>query len=253
MGFLERIDRSRLPAHVAIIMDGNGRWATARGLPRTEGHRKGRDSVNDVVRAARELGLAYLTLYAFSSQNWQREQSEVSALMNLLHEYLETERATIMDNAIRLASIGDVERLPPHVYDRLRVLERDSAANTGMTLTLALSYGGREEIVRAAQAAVRTAGAGGGGAGAIDEQAIASNLYTAGMPDPDLVIRTGGEIRLSNFLLWQASYAELCFTETLWPDFSRNDFYEAIVEFQRRRRRFGMTDEQIDELGKSRA
>ena len=249
MGALEQIDRARLPVHIAIVMDGNGRWATSRGLARTEGHRRGTDSVSDVVRAARELGVRHLTLNAFSAQNWRRERGEVATLMDLLHDYLERERAEIMDNAIRLTSIGEIERLPPHVHDRLAALMRDSAGNGGMTLTLALSYGGREELVRAAQASARAAVEGRVVPGGIDEAFFAAQLYTAGSPDPDLVIRTSGEQRVSNFLLWQISYAELYFSETLWPDFRREELYAAIAEFQRRRRRFGMTDEQIARRG----
>jgi len=250
MSVLEEIDKSKLPAHIAIVMDGNGRWATSRGMARTEGHRHGTDSVSDVVRAARELGVKHLTLYAFSTQNWRRQPDEVSTLMNLLHDYLERERAEIMDNGIRLGAIGEIERLPSHVYDRLTGLMRDSAANTGMTLTLALSYGGREEIVRAAQAAARAAVEGKVHPGQVDEGFFAAQLYTAGLPDPDLVIRTSGEQRVSNFLLWQISYAELYFTDTLWPDFRREGLYRAIADFQRRRRRYGMTDEQIGEQGR---
>jgi undecaprenyl diphosphate synthase len=246
MSFLDHIDKTRLPAHVAVVMDGNGRWAKVRGLQRTEGHRRGTDSVDDVVRAARELGVKYLTLYAFSIQNWQREPGEVAALMDLLYEYLERERPTIMENGIRLNSIGDVSRLPADVLERLETLKRDSVANTGMTLTLALSYGGREEIARAAGLIAADAAAGRLDPAAVDEKAVASRLYTAGMPDPDLVIRTSGELRISNFLLWQVSYSELYFTDKQWPDFRRSDLYEAIVAYQGRRRRFGMTDEQIE-------
>ena len=251
MSVLSQIDKTRLPAHIAIVMDGNGRWATSRGMARTEGHRRGTDSVSDVVRAARELGVGCLTLYAFSAQNWRRERDEVSTLMELLHDYLMRERAEIMDNGIRLTAIGEIERLPPHVYERLTTLMRDSAGNRGMVLSLALSYGGREEIVRAAQAAARAAAAGEVEPGRVDEAFVASKLYTAGQPDPDLVVRTSGEQRVSNFLLWQISYAELYFTDTLWPDFRREDLYKAIVEFQRRRRRFGMTDEQVTGLGEA--
>ncbi|MFA6035203.1 MAG: isoprenyl transferase [Myxococcota bacterium] len=244
MGFLERLDRSRLPAHVAVVMDGNGRWAKLRGLPRTEGHRAGIDSVDDVVRSSRELGISWLTLYAFSAQNWRRAPHEVAALMALLHDYLERERPTIMENRIRLLAIGDIERLPAPVYERLTALIRDSAGNNGMALTLALSYGSREEILRAAQAVARDAASGVIAPGELDEAAFSSRLYTAGMPDPDLVIRTSGEVRVSNFLLWQLSYAELYFTPRLWPDFRREDLYEAIADYQKRKRRFGMTDEQ---------
>jgi undecaprenyl diphosphate synthase len=245
MSILEKIDKSRLPVHLAIVMDGNGRWAGMRGLPRSEGHRAGTDSVDDIVRASRELGIRYLTLYAFSVQNWQREHEEVSALMGLLYEYLERERPTIMDNNIRLNSIGEVFRLPEPVLQRLEALKKDSAGNTGMTLTLALSYGGREEILRAVKALAVETASGRLDPGSIVEKEFSSRLFTAGMPDPDLVVRTSGEIRISNFLLWQVSYSELYFTEKLWPDFRRDDLYEAIAAYQGRKRRFGMTDEQI--------
>jgi len=250
VSFLNRIDRSRLPAHVAIVMDGNGRWAKIRNLARTEGHRRGTDSVDDIVRASRELGIKYLTLYAFSTQNWMREPEEVAALMGLLFEYLEKERPTIMENSIKLNSIGDVERLPPPVYERLESLKKESAGNVGMTLTLALSYGGREEIIRAIQSVARDLSSGLISQGMIDEKLVSSRLYTGGMPDPDLVIRTSGEQRVSNFLLWQVSYSEFYFTEKLWPDFRREDLYEAVVDYQGRHRRFGMSDEQIEEREK---
>ncbi|MFN2546843.1 MAG: polyprenyl diphosphate synthase [Myxococcales bacterium] len=230
-----------LPRHVGIIMDGNGRWAEQQGLPRLEGHRKGSDSVREVTRAARRLGLPALTLYAFSSQNWQRPPDEVSGLMDLLRDYLHKERPEIMDNAIRLHAIGQLDRLPPRVRDPLEELRRDSAKNDKMVLTLALSYGGREEIVAMAQkiAADKIA------ANEIDTGAIEDRLWTAGLPPLELVVRTSGEFRVSNFLLWQLAYAEIHFTETLWPDFGERDLLLALDDFQRRERRFGKTSAQV--------
>jgi undecaprenyl diphosphate synthase len=230
-----------LPRHVGIIMDGNGRWAEQRGLPRLEGHRKGSDSVREVTRAARRLGLPALTLYAFSSQNWQRPPDEVSGLMDLLRDYLHKERPEIMDNAIRLHAIGQLDRLPARVRDPLEELRKDSAKNDKMVLTLALSYGGREEIVAMAQkvAADRLA------PDEIDTKAIDDRLWTAGLPPLELVVRTSGEFRVSNFLLWQLAYAEIHFTDTLWPDFGELDLLLALDDFQRRERRFGKTSAQV--------
>jgi undecaprenyl diphosphate synthase len=239
----ERVRSRPLPRHVAIIMDGNGRWAESRGLPRVAGHREGSESVRAVTRQARKLGLQALTLYAFSAQNWGRPDEEVGALMELLAEYLDSERGEIMENRIRLNAIGDLDRLPPLVRDRLDAVRALSAGNGGMVLTLALSYGGREEILHAAG---RAAAAGRpGGATALDEGAFAAGLWTAGLPELDLVVRTSGERRLSNFLLWQAAYAELHFTEALWPDFRELDLLSAVAEFQTRERRFGLTAEQL--------
>jgi undecaprenyl diphosphate synthase len=229
------------PKHVAIIMDGNGRWARGRGLPRIEGHRAGAESVRDVVRAAREKGLACLTLYAFSSQNWQRPPDEVRALMQLLRDYLIEERPEIMDNGIRLRAIGGIDRLPSMVREPLDALVRDSAGNASMQLVLALSYGGRESLVEAARARL----AEGARPESVDEKSFAARLPTADLPPLDLLIRTSGELRISNFLLWEAAYAELYFTETLWPDFRRAELYEAMEAYARRERRFGLTSEQL--------
>ena len=226
-----------LPRHVAIIMDGNGRWAEARGLPRVEGHRAGSEAVRSVTRQARKLGLEALTLYAFSAQNWARPDEEVAALMQLLAEYLDSERGEIMENRIRLNTIGEVGRLPGFVRERLDSVKRESAGNGGMILTLALSYGGREEIVHAARAA--QAGP------PVDAAAIEASLWTAGLPELDLLVRTSGEQRISNFLLWQAAYAELHFTEVLWPDFRELELLSAVAEFQTRQRRFGLTAAQV--------
>ncbi len=233
--------RSRpLPRHVAIIMDGNGRWAEARGMPRLAGHREGSESVRVVTREARRLGLQALTLYAFSAQNWARPPDEVAGLMQLLAEYLDSQRAEIVDNAIRLNAIGELERLPGFVRDRLDALMRDSAANRGMTLTLALSYDAREEIAQAARRAAADAHGGAFGADDID-----ARLWTAGLPELDLLVRTSGERRISNFLLWQCAYAELAFSDVLWPDFREMDLLQVIADFQARERRFGLTHAQI--------
>ncbi|HTP27679.1 MAG TPA: polyprenyl diphosphate synthase [Anaeromyxobacteraceae bacterium] len=231
--------RSRpVPRHVAIIMDGNGRWAEARGLPRMAGHREGTESVRAVAREARLNGLESLTLYAFSAQNWARPLDEVKALMELLAEFLDTERAEIMENAIRLNAIGELDRLPGFVRDRLEKLRRDSTSNAGMTLTLALSYDAREEI---AQAARRAAAANAD----FDATDIEDGLWTAGLPELDLLIRTSGERRISNFLLWQCAYAELAFPEVLWPDFRELELLQALCDFQARERRFGLTRAQV--------
>ena len=234
-----RVKSRPLPRHLAIIMDGNGRWAEARGLPRVAGHREGSESVRDVTRAARRVGVRALTLYAFSSENWRRPEEEVDALMHLLAEFLESERAEMMANGIRLNAIGALERLPGDVRDRLTAVRAETAANDGMILTLALSYGGRDEIVSAARAAAREKGA------ALEAEDLERALWTAGLPELDLLIRTSGERRISNFLLWQAAYAELVFTEVLWPDFREAELFAAIADFQTRERRFGLTGAQL--------
>jgi len=234
-----------LPRHVGIIMDGNGRWAEQRGLPRLEGHRRGSDSVRDVTRAARKLGLPALTLYAFSAQNWNRPPDEVSGLMDLLRDYLHRERPEIMENGIRLHAIGELDRLPPRVRDPLEELRRDSARNSDMVLTLALSYGGREEIIAMARRVAADARAGSLRLDSVDAEAVEERLWTAGLPPLELVVRTSGEIRVSNFLLWQLAYAEIHFTETLWPDFGEEALLVAVDDFQRRERRFGKTSQQI--------
>jgi undecaprenyl diphosphate synthase len=235
------VSQRPLPRHVGIIMDGNGRWAVQRGLPRLEGHRKGSNSVSEVTRAARRLGLKALTLYAFSAQNWQRPPDEVEGLMDLLREYLFKERAEIMDNGIRLHAIGDLDRLPQKVRQPLDLLRNDSAHHTDMTLTLALSYGGREEII----AMVRKVAEDKLRPDQIDAQAVEDRLWTRGLPPLELVVRTSGEIRVSNFLLWQLAYAEIHLTETLWPDFGEPDLLLALDDFQRRERRFGKTSSQL--------
>ena len=234
-----------LPRHVGIIMDGNGRWAERRGKPRLDGHRLGADSVRDVTRAARELGIEALTLYAFSSQNWQRPIEEVGGLMELLREYLLGERAEILDNAIRLEAIGDIERLPALVREPLDELRAASAANHGMTLTLALSYGGRESIARAVRAAVRDAIAGNLSPDQVDVERFSGYLPTAQLPPLDLLIRSSGEQRISNFMLWEIAYAELVFVDVLWPEFRREHLYACLEQYAARERRFGLTSGQL--------
>jgi undecaprenyl diphosphate synthase len=237
---LEAEVRSRpLPRHVAVIMDGNGRWAEQRGLPRVAGHREGAESVRDVTRTARRVGVPALTLYAFSAENWGRPEPEVDALMGLLADFLEAERQEMMENQIRLHAIGELTRLPEAVQRKLAEVRAETAANEGMTLTLALSYGGRQEIV----AAARRAAARSPDFSADDLEAA---LWTAGLPALDLLVRTSGERRISNFLLWQCAYAELSFVEEMWPDFRGPALLRAIADFQGRRRRFGLTDAQLD-------
>ena len=234
-----------LPRHVAIIMDGNGRWARRRGLPRLEGHRRGADSVREVVRAAREIGLRALTLYAFSAQNWARPVDEVRALMELLRDYLIEERPEILEHDIRLVTIGERGRLPELVREPLEALMDESATNTGMTLCLALSYGGRESIVAAAQELAAAVAAGELDLSDLDIRRFSGALATRLLPELDLLIRTSGEQRLSNFMLWEAAYAEMFVTGTLWPDVSRATLEQAIESFQTRERRFGLTSEQL--------
>jgi undecaprenyl diphosphate synthase len=230
-----QVNFEQLPAHVAIIMDGNGRWAAQRHLPRVEGHRAGIDSVRDVVEASARLGIDVLTLYAFSVENWKRPAAEVSTLMLLLKRYLRSELNTLLRNNIRFKVVGRVEDLARDVQNELRDAEKKTATNTGMLFNIALNYGGRAEIVEAARRMV----AEGISADAIDEARFSSYLYTAGQPDPDLLIRTSGEMRVSNFLLWQIAYSEIWVTETLWPDFRRRDLLEAVVAYQKRDRRYG--------------
>lgn len=231
--------RANLPTHVAIIMDGNGRWAKQRHLPRVEGHRVGAESVRAVVRAAGELGIKFLTLYAFSLENWNRPKDEVDTLMKYLARYLKNEIGELQRNNVRLEAIGQIYRLPEFVQEQLRRTQAALAKNNGLTLILALSYGGRAEIVDAARALARKVKAGVIDPEEINELAVAQHLYTHKFPDPDLLIRTSGEMRVSNFLLWQISYAEFVVTPTLWPDFRKAEFYAALEEYTRRHRRFG--------------
>ena len=239
------LDANDLPQHVAIIMDGNGRWAQSRGLSRIQGHRVGKESVREVVETAREIGIEYLTLYAFSSENWQRPRREVDALMRLLQRYLRTEIEKMMRHGIRLRGIGNLDRLPPEVLKRLREVEQQTRNNTGMTVLLAVSYGAREEIVQAARSLAARAREGSLEPGDINETTFDNALMTAGTPNPDLLIRTSGEMRVSNFLLWQLAYTELYMTDTLWPDFRRDEFLAAVEHYKQRQRRFGKTGAQI--------
>ncbi|MEX0923794.1 MAG: isoprenyl transferase [Rhodovibrionaceae bacterium] len=227
------------PRHVAIIMDGNGRWASARGLPRTQGHRRGAEAVRRAVEAAVELGIEYLTLFGFSSENWKRPAEEVSDLMGLLRRYLQSEIAELHKEGVRLRVIGDRQRLAGDIVRLIEDAERRTAGNTRINVTVALSYGGRQEIVHAARRLAEDAAAGRLYPEAIDETVFAAQLFTFDIPDPDLLIRTSGEQRISNFMLWQCAYAELVFTETLWPDFGKDDLLAALRDFQNRERRYG--------------
>jgi undecaprenyl diphosphate synthase len=234
-GLARQVNFDRLPRHIAVIMDGNGRWAAQRHLPRVEGHRAGIDSVRDVVEGSARLGIQVLTLYAFSVENWKRPVTEVSTLMMLLKRYLRLELNTLLRNNIRFRVIGRESELAPDIRAELADAERKTASNTGMLFNIALNYGGRAEIVEAARRLLE----GGVAPEELDEQRFAGFLYTAGQPDPDLLIRTSGEMRVSNFLLWQIAYAEIWVTETLWPDFRRQHLLEAIVAYQKRHRRYG--------------
>jgi undecaprenyl diphosphate synthase len=229
------VNFGQLPSHIAIIMDGNGRWAAQRRLPRVEGHRAGIDSVRDVVETSARLGIDVLTLYAFSIENWKRPRAEVNTLMVLLKRYLRLELATLLKNNIRFRVIGRPEELAPDVQDELEAAIRKTDGNTGMLFNIALNYGGRAEIVDAARRAM----ASGMSPEQLDEHRFGELLYTAGQPDPDLLIRTSGEMRVSNFLLWQIAYSEIWVTETFWPDFRRRDLIEAVLAYQKRDRRYG--------------
>jgi undecaprenyl diphosphate synthase len=231
--------KASLPRHVAMIMDGNGRWARERHLPRIEGHRAGAESARTIIRAAGELGIKYLTLYAFSVENWSRPKDEVDALMKYLVHYLKTETAELNKNNVQLNVIGQIYRLPENVQEHLRKSIATLSKNNGLSLIMALSYGGRTEIVDAVRSIATKAKAGELDPAEINEQVFAQHLYTRNVPDPDLLIRTSGEMRVSNFLLWQISYTELLVTQTLWPDFRKPQFYAALEEYTRRHRRFG--------------
>lgn len=228
-----------LPRHVAVIMDGNGRWAKSRSLPRVEGHRVGAEAVRDIVKTAGESGIEYITLYAFSVENWNRPQSEVDTLMRYLADFLRKETSYLNKNNVRLEAIGQIHRLPEKPRKQLEIAKEKLKHNTGITLTLALSYGGRTEIVDAVRSIATEIQEGTLQPDDIDEALFANRLYTKDMPDPDLLIRTSGEMRISNFLLWQISYTELIITETLWPDFRKQQFLDALEEYKRRKRRFG--------------
>jgi undecaprenyl diphosphate synthase len=233
------LDTTKLPAHVAIIMDGNGRWAKKRLLNRINGHEKGSETVRTIVRTCRQIGISYLTLYAFSTENWQRPKTEVKALMVLLKKFLQSERKEMVENNIRLRAIGQIDRLPTKVRQALDQTMTATREQTGMNLILALSYGGRAEIVRMVQEVAEKINRGIIDPQAVNEGLISDHLYTRDIPDPDLLIRTSGEMRISNFLLWQIAYTELFITPTLWPDFSKEEFLQILKDFQARVRRFG--------------
>ncbi len=238
-GIPEGLDKTKLPAHVAVIMDGNGRWAKQHFLSRIKGHEKGADAVRAIVRACREIGIGHLTLYAFSTENWQRPKSEVNALMTLLIRFLKSEQKELAENDIRLQVIGQMERLPENVQQALLEVMDLTRANSALQLNLALSYGSRAEITHMAKELARKSQSGQLDPDSISEDIIAENLYPRGIPDPDLLIRTSGEMRISNFLLWQIAYAEIYVTPTYWPDFGKDEFYEILKDYQQRERRFG--------------
>lgn len=244
---MERIDMERIPRHVAIIMDGNGRWARARGLDRSEGHVEGVNTVRKITEAASEIGIKYLTLYTFSTENWNRPQEEVDALMNLIVIAIERETADLIKNNVRLTMIGDFGRMPDFARRRLSKCMDDTAQCTGLTLVLALSYSSRWEITEAVRNIAAKVQAGSLDPDDITDDTISRNLSTADMPDPDLLIRTGGDFRVSNFLLWQIAYSEIYVTSTYWPDFTKDDFLDALEQFQSRERRFGLTSDQVQQ------
>ncbi|WP_298650422.1 isoprenyl transferase [uncultured Proteiniphilum sp.] len=245
MSLLDKIDKNRLPAHIAIIMDGNGRWAKARGLDRGEGHREGISAIRRVVDAASKASVRYLTLYAFSTENWSRPTEEVTGLMDLMVYAISRETPDLKKNGVRIRSIGDMSRLPEYARTALEECIRETAEGTGVTLVLALSYSSKWELATAAKKIAADAVKGVLQEKDIDEETLGNYLTTRGLPDPDLLIRTGGEQRISNFLLWQCAYAEFYFTGIFWPDFDEEALYEAILEYQGRERRYGKTSEQI--------
>ncbi len=245
MDYKEQIDKARLPRHIAIIMDGNGRWAKKQGLARMFGHRQGVETVHNITVAATKLGVEYLTLYTFSTENWNRPKEEVDALMTLLVDTIAKETPTLMDNNVRLQTIGDINRLPESAKKKFLACIEQTSRNTGLTMVLALSYSSRWEITEAMRKAVEAAQAGQVRPEDVNEQLVSSLMTTAQIPDPDLLIRTSGEYRISNFLLWQLAYSELYFTDCLWPEFTDEEFYKAIVDYQKRERRFGKTGEQV--------
>ena len=245
MNYQSQIDNARMPRHVAIIMDGNGRWAKKQGLARMYGHKQGVETVHRITETAAEMGIQYLTLYTFSTENWNRPKEEVDALMTLLVDTIAKETPTLMKNNVRLLTIGDTERLPEGAKRKFEQCMEETSGNTGLRLVIALSYSARWEITNAMQEAVRKAQAGELKAEDVNEELVSSLMTTASMPDPDLLIRTSGELRISNFLLWQLAYSELYFTDCLWPEFTEEEFCKAIVDYQHRERRFGKTSEQV--------
>ena len=240
-----KIDGNNLPQHIAIIMDGNGRWAKQHTIGRIRGHKKGAQAVRTTVRTCREIGIKYLTLFAFSIENWGRPEEEVKALMSLLEEYLTKETKELQKKGIRLTTIGEINRLHPKLKRKLLQAKTQTAKNNEMILNLALSYGGQDEIIYAVKKIIQDSKKGKLDINEINKETFARYLYTCGMPDPDLLIRTSGEYRISNFLLWQIAYTELYFTNVLWPDFTKDDLFRAIASYQKRERRFGLTTEQL--------
>lgn len=245
MTYKEQIVQERMPQHVAIIMDGNGRWAKKQGLARMFGHKQGVEVVHNITEAAAELGLRYMTLYTFSTENWNRPKEEVDALMTLLVDTIAKETPTLMKNNVRLLTIGDLDRLPEAAHKKFLGCIEQTAANTGLSLVIALSYSSRWEITNAVRKAVEAAQKGTIRPEDVNEELVSDLMTTKNMPDPDLLIRTSGELRISNFLLWQLAYSELYFTDCLWPEFTVEQFYKAIVDYQHRERRFGKTSEQV--------
>jgi undecaprenyl diphosphate synthase len=245
MDYREHIDKERLPRHIAIIMDGNGRWAKKQGLARMFGHRQGVETVHNITEAAAEMGIEYLTLYTFSTENWNRPKEEVDALMTLLVDTIAKETPTLMKNNVRLQTIGDINRLPEGTRQKFLGCIEQTSGNTGLTMVIALSYSARWEITEAVREAVRMTQSGSLRPEDINEQFVSTLMTTKNIPDPDLLIRTSGEYRISNFLLWQLAYSELYFTDCLWPEFTLEEFYKAIIDYQKRERRFGKTSEQI--------
>jgi undecaprenyl diphosphate synthase len=241
------LDRSRLPRHVAVIMDGNGRWAEQRGLSRLHGHRVGKESVRAIVESSRQMGIQYLSLFAFSTENWQRPPKEVDGLMTLLRKYLASELGKMMQHQIRLVAIGSLRRLPSAVREALRASIAATRNNTGMTVILCVSYSGREELAKAARTIARRVQRGELTPERVNADLLAQHLDTKGIPDPDLLIRTSGEMRISNFFLWQLAYTEIYVTETLWPDFREREYQQALALFQQRQRRFGRTPAQVEQ------
>jgi undecaprenyl diphosphate synthase len=247
MPFLKQINTDKLPSHIAIIMDGNGRWARQRGMDRIFGHQQGVNALREIIEAAAELKIKFLTVYAFSTENWGRPDEEVSALMGIMVQSLTKETGTLIKNNIRLMAIGDTERLADDVRERLMETIRLTSGATGLNLVVAMSYSSRWEITEAAKKLSADIISGIADADSVSESNFEKYLTTYGIPDPELMIRTSGEIRISNFLLWQIAYAELYFTEILWPDFSKEEFYKAIIDFQKRERRFGKISEQVED------
>ncbi|MBQ0069254.1 MAG: isoprenyl transferase [Bacteroidales bacterium] len=245
MSLIDKIDKSRMPKHVAIIMDGNGRWAKAQGHERSYGHENGVTTVRNITEIATELGIGYLTLYTFSTENWNRPQTEVDLLMNLIVASIEQQTPDLIKNNVRLTAIGDMQRMPQFARDRLLKCIDDTAHCTGLVLCLALSYSSRWEIVEACKSIAGKVASGELAVDAINDDVVSAHMATCDMPDPDLLIRTGGDLRISNYLLWQIAYSELYFTDKFWPDFTKDDLCEAIIDYQARERRYGKTSEQV--------